>query len=457
MGSAGVGSAAPSAFTIVPCAAAVRYFRMLSSGLWTAGASDQCGAALAESHFGLQAQDPEAVLLAIFNRQRRTASSRVRLRARYQVASDLTVRAWGQRGTLHMYSVGDFPFSMGASRQRLIDQTNSRLDNYNDGARPLSDAVTAELTQKLADGDEVTTAIVNPIAERLKANGDAVSKARRYPFIHACEKGLATRVTREGDGRGRLLTLAPWTGPWRDVPQNEALRLAARRYFAAYAPAREQDFRYWMNVMAKHSVEVVRHLDETGELVPVPDFADDDVEWLVAAGDAQKMLAECAANVPPREEWPVRLLGRFDPYLLAHKVKTWLGGKAAVKRVWTNNADIVPTVIVYGRIRGKWSCERKKKSAKVMVTLFAQETDEDTPLTEREMHLVEEEAQRIMAEFWEIPTCKVQFVSEPSKFGVNKTKGSKECEPEEKRSQEQSSGNAEQEGGRRRSKRLRKV
>ncbi len=91
--------------------------------------------------------------------------------------------------------------------------------------------------------------------------------------------------------------------------------------------------------------------------------------WLIAA-EMKDRLLECVRNPPPRDEWPVRLLGRFDPCLLPHQSKEWVVSERYRQRIWTKNADTFAAVLTHGRIRGFWKVIEKNSTAVVTVTIF---------------------------------------------------------------------------------------
>jgi hypothetical protein len=82
-------------------------------------------------------------------------------------------------------------------------------------------------------------------------------------------------------------------------------------------------------------------------------------------------LATLRRRPPEPEEWPVRLLYRFDPYVLAHKDKGWVVDPAYYKAVWRPAGHIEGIVLAHGRGLGVWRYDRKSKGLVVTVTPFA--------------------------------------------------------------------------------------
>ena len=54
---------------------------------------------------------------------------------------------------------------------------------------------------------------------------------------------------------------------------------------------------------------------------------------------------ELTETPPPRSSWPVRLLHRFDPMLLALKDKSWLIEDEHYKRVWGAGGHNTPVLL----------------------------------------------------------------------------------------------------------------
>lgn len=405
MKNAARGTAAFSASSL----AGVRYFRMLQSSLLEPTSEDtEAGGLLAQQHFGLQAQEPDAVLLSIFNRSS-VKCSRTVLAERYLRKTDAVVRAWGQRCTLHMYAVPDWNVAMAATRGRLIAATTSSLvrrgaENAAEICKEVSDLV----KERLLAGKDVDTSIVNKIADKYNVDSGTRMQLRRYPFLHATEKGLGSRVSRDGK-QARLTVITPRTCAWDDnITVHDATLTAAKRYFSTYAPAEEEDFRYWMGLPAAQSRKAVKELLDCGDLVPVSEAEEG---HLIMRHCAEKLKLE-KEDIPAREEWPVKLLGRFDPYLLPHRKKAGLVSEKFRRRIWQNFAQIIPTVIVHGKIRGSWKLTRNRKAATAVITLFDDTEEEGEPLTQREREMCAEAAREIATVFWEMDECDVEIVDE---------------------------------------------
>jgi hypothetical protein len=87
---------------------------------------------------------------------------------------------------------------------------------------------------------------------------------------------------------------------------------------------------------------------------------------------------------------PVRFLPDFDNVLLAHADRGRIIDDDVRKRLQTVNGLLPGTVLVDGRVAAKWSIERAKGTATLVVTPFAQ-------LTRAEQRSVADEGARLLA------------------------------------------------------------
>lgn len=293
---------------------AIRYFRLERSALLGPDADDV--ETICSLHFGLQAQDAETVLLSMYNRlNARAVRSRKVLSERFLFATNRKVR-----GTIHLFTAHDWPVAASATRERLTALINSA---YTRGPRGVVDSaafVDAEISHLVSTAHGAEATLVDAYTQ----NRAASIVLCRFPFMRAAMCGLGSR------SRCSAIVLVPRTCEWRSVDALETVCEAARAYFSCYAPAREEDFRYWMGLRAGDSRAAVNSLVESGSLVQVVGLP---TGWLVAENFSQR-FQEWLRNTPPREKWPVRLLRLFDSYLLPQKDKRWIIDDIVLDRVW---------------------------------------------------------------------------------------------------------------------------
>ena len=340
----------------------VRYYRMRRSGLLEPFVD--AGAAAA-ALMGVQAQVNSAALTALWQRLRGGASAAddfgmdIPMGGNAPTLASLTteaygalargahralVRLWGQRGTLHLYATSDWPMVSASVGPREAARVGDRH-----AASALAAAVGA-VTGHLAEGQRVTrevftTALRQPAALRYGA------------FICATLVGAGARSDTGDNGRVELAPRREWAPQheaWAAPAACAATEALAARYFACYGPSCEADFRYWSGLRADQSRAAVASLVARGAFLPVrvaSGHGRDGPPLLVLRDEAHVLAADVG-------EWPVRMLGRYDPLLLGHKDKGVWVDRAHYRRVWSKNATIEATLLIRGRIAGVWAAER---------------------------------------------------------------------------------------------------
>lgn len=164
------------------------------------------------------------------------------------------------------------------------------------------------------------------------------------------------------------------------VVMSEATLHCCRQYFATYGPCTERDVRYWTGIVAGASRNAVRVLLEEGSV--------------------EEVMTDLGPLMMPEEkkggtvaEEGVRLVGHFEPTLLAHRDKSWIIGERKRKRVWNTHSDMTACVVRRGRIRGT----RKREGSNRKVRLFV---DGDGAFEEQDIEKVFQEGEHVMREFY---------------------------------------------------------
>lgn len=358
-------------------AAAVRHYRLHASHLLPCSRlayRDNSLAELCARLFGIQAQDPSAAALSLFNRlsfsEGVSAPSISDLRAAFssRTAEHGIIRCHGQRCTLHLYDIGTWPIAAAAVRDRILKGRERVV-----GAAEL-EAGRKRLAKRLGAGKAVT-------AKDLQGSEFSV---RYSAFLSVTFRGLGARTDVSG---GVVIAprkhLVPAQSPKWEMPEfREALRHAAKVYFSAFGPATEQDFRYYFGLVAAVSKEAVTALREGGELVEVRVATGDEDDALgfgancyIAEGCVSLLSRfEEARGMQNLEAAPLMLLGKYDVLMLGHADKAWIVPPDMKQRVWSKNAEVRAVVVVRGRTHGTWSYKLSRKGAEnhlaVSVNLF---------------------------------------------------------------------------------------
>mmetsp|Transcript_570 Transcript_570/g.1927 ORF Transcript_570/g.1927 Transcript_570/m.1927 type:complete len:383 (-) Transcript_570:213-1361(-) len=332
-----------------------RWYRFRNSGLGTEKFSD--AKAAAHRLVGLQAQMVSACKLAISSR---LSQDFLQLDS-HSVGSQLgsLVRVQAQRGTLHAFDPTDWCLVHAAVCDREIARMRRRYeDRGKKNQRPnLSDLDAAV---------EAATVLLRQRRTVSKTHLHGMDVAAYGALLTLCVSGQASRVE-AGDRDAPTLVARSSAFPdvhWQKMSSEDAMSALALRFFRGYGPASIRDFQSWCGSSMEEARLAVRSVSSELQNVEV-EGEDDHGEQFVARGE-EMLLSEGA---PDESIWPVRLLGCFDPLLLAHSDKTiWIESRYK-KRVWSHTT-IRAVVIVDGIIRGTWTKQRTADRLHITIEPF---------------------------------------------------------------------------------------
>ncbi len=325
----------------------IRWFRLRRSGLVQPFASPE---ATASALAGVQAQILPAALLALWNRAASGAATAAELTAR--LFKERTVlRLWGQRHTLHLYATADWGLIQAAFAGRRTWWERQALAEDS----PLDPATFRE---GIARAAELLRARGTLSRKELRASGIPLPPELFSPwggvFAELVRLGEACHAQWEG-GEARYAHREHWLpgAAWNPPTADEANVELARRYFAAYGPASAQDFAYWRagSLAGESRRAFAAAADELAEVATAHGRVP---RLFVRRAD----LDELFAPPPVPEAWPVRMLGRFDPLLLAHKDKDWVVPDPYYDWVWRPAGHIEAVVLAHGRAVATWRYDR---------------------------------------------------------------------------------------------------
>jgi hypothetical protein len=293
------------------------------------------------------------------------------------------VKLWGQRGTLHLYASDDWPLLHAA---RSINQSwweRHLASDQQNGAQAILEH--REIVQKVT---ELLRSRESMGRRDLRASGLPLSNELLSPwggiFAELVHLGYACHYGRS-EGEGRFVARERWLPDlaWNPPDPHTANVTIAQRYLAAYGPATLHDFAYWRGVTISQARGWLQTL--------MPELIEVEVEGQTAflPKDA---LDEAQRPAPPPEAWPVRMLYRFDPYLLAHRSKDWVVPPAHYKAVWRPAGHIEGIVVVRGQAAATWRYDRKGSGLIITVNPFK-------PLPKYVIKQVEKRAKAVAAFF----------------------------------------------------------
>ena len=270
----------------------------------------------------LQAQDAGAAALGV--RARRPGSTLAEVEAaRFEERS--VARTWVMRGTLHLIPAEDARWMVGLLGPIGLRKSARRIAELGVG----TDAAAAACRRVLADG---------PLTRRELA--DAVRKSVKLPDHPQVPAWLTGVVALRGEiiegPADRFVLFDDWLGPAPE-PSDPVVELA-RRHAYAHPPAAPEDFAVWSGLPVREARRAYGQL----ELEEV------------------EVLGRTAFVPPGLEPAPphVRLLPRFDGWLLGHRDRALILREEHDKAVRPGGGVLAATLVVDGRIEGTWKLDR---------------------------------------------------------------------------------------------------
>jgi hypothetical protein len=298
---------------------------------------------------GLQAQELPSATLAVRPRSQGLVAEDVR-RAREDERSILLT--WGMRGTRQLLATEDLGWLLPLFGPTFIHRSERRYRQLG-----LSQEIRTQAVKLMRDVLGKYGPLSRPeLARRLAAKGiPVVGQAIAHLVGYAALSGVIC-FGPERDGELTYVLLEEWVQFGRPLEPARAQAELARRYLSAYGPATPEDLASWSGL----SVSQARAGFSTisGDLLEITQPQ----VW---------MLKEQAAQLDePPGEASMRLLPRFDVYLLGYRSRDFMLPGPYAKRVHPGGGEIKAALMVDGYVVGVWTTERKKKAITIVVGPF---------------------------------------------------------------------------------------
>src|SRR3954470_23294146 len=268
----------------------------------------------------LQAQDAGAAALGV--RARRPGSTLAEVEAaRFEERS--VARTWVMRGTLHLIPAEDARWMVGLLGPIGLRKSARRIAEL--GVEDLR----AEIRAALNDGPLTRRDLTDAVRRSVKLPD--------HPQVPAWLTGVAALQGEIIEGPAdRFVLFDDWLGPAPE-PSDPVVELA-RRHAHAYTPAAPEDFAVWSGLPVREARRAYGELElEEVEVLGRTPFVPPGLE-----------------PAPPH----VRLLPRFDGWLLGHRDRSLIMREEHDKAVRPGGGILAATLVVNGRIEGTWKLER---------------------------------------------------------------------------------------------------
>jgi uncharacterized protein YcaQ len=154
------------------------------------------------------------------------------------------------------------------------------------------------------------------------------------------------------------------------LDETQAKEKILLKYLNGYGPASVQDFAYWSGLMISDARKTLENVASELEEVKIEDVKGQ--FWM------QKKDYKTLMEMDLDEKTPVRLLPKFDSFVLGHKGRTRIIQIEFMKQVYRPIVgDVAATILVNDRIVGTWRYKKTKSSMTVAISLFQKLEKED--------------------------------------------------------------------------------
>lgn len=299
--------------------------------------------------FALQAQEWPSAQLAIHARCPGVSQADVLQAREVERAFVLT---WTLRGTLHLTAAADLRWLLELCAPAAISGSRSRYRQLGltEAARERGlEAIQAILSREGA-------LIRSQLAQALESRGIPVAGQGIHHLVrYAALRGLVC-FGPEVDGDLSYVLLNDWLPAAIEARHPaDPLGELARRYLKAYAPTTAADFARWSGLSKAQARQAWAAVAADCATVGSP------------FGEALMLKEQLDALASAPEAPIVRLLPRYDNYLLGYANRAFMVTDAYAKRVHPGGGLIRACVIIDGEARANWKLEKQRAGLRIVV------------------------------------------------------------------------------------------
>ncbi len=302
--------------------------------------------------FALQSQEWPSAQLAIHARSHHLTQADV-IHARETERS--FVLTWSLRGTLHLVAAEDVRLQLELCGPPAIRGTRGRYKQLG-LTEDLRERALEEIEDILGRDGALNRA---QLARALEARGIPVAGQAIHHLVRfAALRGL-TCLGAEVDGNLTYALLDDWLPAGAGMlPVEEPLREFAWRFLAAYGPATQADFKRWSGL----GVAQVKAAWEAISPVCVP--------LMLPEGEALLLERHLDRLEAAPAEPTVRLLPRYDNYLLGYQSRAFMVADDFAKRVHPGGGLIRTCLSVDGEAKANWKLEKRPTGIRIVLSPF---------------------------------------------------------------------------------------
>ncbi|MCA5894795.1 winged helix DNA-binding domain-containing protein [Isoptericola sp. NEAU-Y5] len=310
---------------------------------------------------GLQAQHADMPYVALWSR--RAGQTIADLEAALTRRS--VVKATLMRSTLHVVPSERWPLLDAVSGEQRAAAWRASARRAGVDLAELNAAVRAFCaTPRSVDEIEEHAASLYPGTDVVGAIPGGVSRAwwrlasAAGGLVHVPPSGMwgSHAAPRYQDGTVWLADRLPL--PLPQLAPDEARSLAVAGYLTAFGPASLADIARGLGIRGATAMKTALG----GLDLRTYEARDGRVLYDLAGGEV----------VPGDTPTPVRFLPRWDQLLVAFDVRERVLDAEQAAAVYRRNADVLPTVLLDGRVAGTWASERDKDAATLRITTFVE-------------------------------------------------------------------------------------
>ncbi len=302
--------------------------------------------------FALQSQEWHSAQLAIHARGRDLTQADVVHAREVERAFVLT---WSLRGTLHLVAAEDIGWQLELCGPPAIRGSRSRYQQLG-----LSEDLRERALSEMQDILKREGALSRPeLARSLSARGiPTAGQAIHHLARFAALRGLIC-LGAEVDGDLTYTLLDDWLPAAQPARQlDNPLAHFARRYLAAYGPATMADFKRWSGLTAAQAKQAWAAISAECLALSLPD------------GEALLLERQAALLESSPDEPTLRLLPRYDNYLLGYESRRFMVADQYAKRVHPGGGLIRACVLIDGEAKANWKLEKRRAGLRVVVEPF---------------------------------------------------------------------------------------